>query len=146
MHIFPLYNWIENWLSNRKQRVVVNGTALNWAPVTTGVPQASVLEPILFIISINEIDVGHTNLIAKFADNTKIGNSVISDRDRQSLQDDLHKISAWSARWEMPFNVKKYHIFHVGTRNLKYDYEMSGVKLESVHCVKDLGVTNASNL
>ncbi len=68
----------------------------------------------------------------------KIGNSVISDCDWQSLQDDLSKISGWSARWEMPFNIKKCHILQVGTRNLKYDYEMSGNKLESVKCVKIL--------
>ncbi len=75
----------------------------------------------------------------------KIGNLVISDRDRQGLQDDLSKISSWSARWEMPFHVKKCHTVQVGTRNLKYDYETSGEKLESVQCVKD-GVTIASNL
>ncbi len=46
----------------------------------------------------------------------------------------------------MPFNVKECHILQVGTRNIKYDYEMSGKKLESVHCVKDLGVTVTSNL
>ncbi len=84
---------------------------------------------------------------AKFADDTKIRNSVISDRDRQSLQDDFSKISAWSARWEIPFNAKKCHILQVGTRNLKYDHEMSNEKLESVQCVKDpAGVTIASNL
>ncbi len=100
----------------------------------------------LFIIYINDIDIGLNNFIGKFADDTKIGNSVIFDRDRQSLQDDLNKISAWSARWEMPSNIKKCHILEVGTRNLKYDYEISGEKLERVHCVKDLGVTIASNL
>ncbi len=84
--------------------------------------------------------------LAKFADDTKIRNSVISDRDRQSFQDDLSKISAWSARWEMPFNLKKCHILQVGRRNLKYDNEMSDEKLECVQCVKDLGVTIASNL
>ncbi len=99
--------------------------------------------PVLFVIYINDIDVGLNNFIGKFADDTKIGNSVIPDRDRQSLQDDLNKISACSARWEMPFNVKKCHILQVGTRKLKYDYELSGEKLESVHCVKDLGVTIA---
>ncbi len=140
MHI-----WIENWHSNRKQRVVINGTASDWAPITSSVPQGSVLGPVLFIIYINDIDVGLNNFTGKFADDTKIGNSVISDRDRQSLQDDLNKISAWSARLEMSFNVKKCHN-QVGTRNLKYDYEMSGEKLESVHCVKDLGVTTVSNL
>ncbi len=116
-----VHNWIENWLSNRRQRVVINGTASDWAPVTSSVPQGSVLGPVLFIIYINDIDVGLYNFIAKFADDTKIGISVISGRDRQSLQDDLSKISAWSARLEMPFNVKKCHILQVGTRNLKYD-------------------------
>ncbi len=117
-----------------------------WSPVTSGVPQGSVLRPVLFIMYINDIDVGLNNFITKFADDTKIGNSVISDRDWQSFQDNLNKISALSARWEMPFNVKKCHILHVGTRNIKYNYEMSGEKLESVHCVKDLGVTITSNL
>ncbi len=141
-----VHNWIENWLSNRKQRVVINGTALDWPPVTSGIQQCSVLGRVLFIIYINDINVGLNNFIAKFADDTKIENSVISDRDRQSLQDYLNKISAWSARWEMPFNIKKCHILQMGTRNLKYDYEMSGEKLESVHCVKDLGVTITLNL
>ncbi len=74
--------------------------------------------------------------------------TVISDRDRQGLQEDLRKISAWSDRWEMTFNVNKCHILQVGTKILKniYEYEMGGVKLESTHCVKDLGVMMTSNL
>ncbi len=81
-----MHNWIENWLSNRKHRVVINGTASDGAPVTSGVPKGSVFGPLLFIIYINDIDVGLSNFIGKFADDTKIGNSVISDRDSQSLQ------------------------------------------------------------
>ncbi len=67
-------------------------------------------------------------------------------RDRLNLQEDLRKISQWSERWEMPFSVNKCHILHVGTRNQKFDYEMNGVKLASVQCVRDLGVSIASNL
>ncbi len=70
----------------------------------------------------------------------------MSDHDMQNLQDDLNKVSTWTARWEMPFNVTKCHSLQVGKRYLKYDYETSGDKLESVHCVKDLGVTITSNL
>ncbi len=92
---------------------------MDWAPVTSGVPQGSVLGPVLFMIHINDIDVEFKNPIAKFADDTKIGNSVISDQDRQSLQNYLSKISSWSARWEMPFNVKKYHILQVGATKPK---------------------------
>ncbi len=102
-----VHNWIENWLSNRKQRVVIYGTASDWALV---VPQGSLLGPFLFIIYINHIDVGLNNFISKFADDTKIDNSIITDHDRMSLQEDLRKISEWSQRWKMSFNVNKCHI------------------------------------
>ncbi len=82
----------------------------------------------------------------KVADDTKIGNSIITEHDRMGLQEDLRKIWEWPQRWEMPFNVIKCHILQVGTRIRKFDYEMNGTKLESVQCVKDLGVTIASGL
>ncbi len=68
-----VHNWIENWLSNRK-RVVINDTISDWAPFTSGVPQGSVLGPVLFIIYINDIDVELNNHFSEFADDTKIGN------------------------------------------------------------------------
>ncbi len=117
--VVNVHNWIENWLTNRNQRLVVNGSASDWAPVTSGVPPGSVLGPVLFVIYINDIDLGPISFIAKLADDTKIANSVISDFDRQSLQEDLRKISARSDRWEMPFNVNKCHVLQVGTRNKK---------------------------
>ncbi len=135
-----VHKWIENWLSNRKQRVVINSTASDRTPVTSGVPQGSVLGPVLFIIYINDIDVRLNNFISKFADDTKIGHSIITEYDRVSLHEDLRKISEWSQRWKMPFNANKCRILQVGTRNQKFAYEMNGTKLESVQCVKDLGV------
>ncbi len=91
-----VHKWIENWLSNRKQMVVINDTASDWAPITSGVPQGSVLGPVLFIDYIDDIDVGLNNFISKFADDTKIGNSIITEHDRTSLQEDLRKISKWA--------------------------------------------------
>ncbi len=84
-------------------------------------------EEVLFIIRVNDIDVGLNNFILKFVDDKKIGNFIVDERDRLNLQEDLRKISQWSERWEMPFNVNKCHILHVGTRNHKFDYEMNGV-------------------
>ncbi len=83
--------------------MVSDGFNSEWAPVTSGVPQGSVLGPVLFTVYINDVDVRLNNRISKFADDTKIGNSVLTVEDRQSLQEDLHKISAWSDGWEMPF-------------------------------------------
>ncbi len=131
-----LCNLIENWLSNRKQRLVINDTASDWTPVTSRVPQGSVLGPILFIIYINDIEVGLNSFISKFADDTKLGNSITTDHDRMSLQEDLRKISELSQGWEMSFNVNKCQILQVDTRNQKTEYEMNGAKLESVQCVK----------
>ncbi len=110
--------------------------------------QGSVLGPVLFITYsyINDIDVGLNNFISKFANDTKIGNSIVDDRHRLNLQEDLRQISQWSEKWEIPFNGNKCHILHVGTRNKKYDYELNSVKLDSVQCVKDLGVSIAPNL
>ncbi len=96
---------------------------------------------------INDTDVGLNNFTSKFADDTETGNSIIHDRDRMSLQEDLIKISEWCERWEMTFTVNKCHVLHhVSTINKQYEYEMNGVKLESVQCVKYLGVVIASSL
>ncbi len=91
-----VHNLIENWLSNRIQRLAINGTASDWASVTSGVLQGSVLGPVLFIFYINDINVGFNNFISKFADDTEIGNSIITDHNSMSLQEDLRKISDWS--------------------------------------------------
>ncbi len=90
---------------------------MDWAPVTSGVPQGSVLGPVMFIIDINAIDVGLNGFISKFADGTKIENSIIGDLDMLSLQKDLKKFQNGPKRWEMLFNVKKYHILQAITRN-----------------------------
>ncbi len=114
-----VHKWIENWLNNRKQRVVINGTASDWPPDTSGVPQGSVLGPVLFIIYINDINVRLNNLISKFADDTKIGNSITNNHGRISLQENLRNISEWFQIWAMPFNVNKCHTLQIGIRNKK---------------------------
>ncbi len=127
-----LHQWIANCLRNRQQRVVTDGFNSEWAPVASGIPQGSVFGSVLFIIYINDVDVGLNDCISKFADDTKIGKSVLTNEDRQSRQEDLHKISAWSDRWEMPFNVDKCQVLQVGTRKKKLDYETRGIKVTRV--------------
>ena len=84
--------WVENWLKNRRQRVVVNGQSSEWAPVTSGVPQGSVLGPLLFIIYINDIDEEIAAKISKFADDIKLGANICKPESVVSLQEDLRRI------------------------------------------------------
>ncbi len=140
------HNWTKNWLSNSKQIVIIYGTASDWTPVTGGIPKDSVLGPALFIIYINGVNVELNNFISKSVDDTKTGNSILNDHDRLNLREDLRKISERFERWKIPFNVNKCHILHMGTSSQDCDYEMNGVKLDSVQYIKDLGVSITSNL
>ena len=88
--------WIEIWLSNRKQRVSVRGDSSGWRAVTSGVPQGSVLGPLLFLMFNYDIDNGIESLLLKFADDTKIF-GVVKDvvQHQDDVQDDLSKLVNW---------------------------------------------------
>ena len=139
-------DWIENWLSNRKQQVVINGTSSGWEEVTSGVPQGSVLGPLLFIIYINDLDLGLVSKISKFADDTKLGIKADEIDAVKQLQEDLNKIGEWSVKWQMPFNVDKCKVMHIGYKNINAKYELLGKNLESCSEEKDLGVVITNDL
>ena len=142
-----ILRWIENWLSDRKQRVRLNGKLSSWIPVTSGVPQGSVLGPILFVIFINDLEQDiRAEVVLKFADDTKIGQQMRGPEDREILQHSLDKVVSWAGRWGMKFNVSKCHILHLGKNNPKYQYTMSGEPLEVTTEERDLGVLITDNL
>jgi len=96
---------LENYLSNRKQRVVLNGIESTWEPIMSGVPQGSVLGPLLFLIYINDLTQNISANIKLFADDSSLFIKV-SDIDvaQQTLMDDLDKITIWANQWKMKFN------------------------------------------
>jgi hypothetical protein len=138
--------WIENWLKNRKQRVVINGKASHWNNVTSGVPQGSVLGPVLFLIYINDIDLDLTCIISKFADDTKIANTVTNVNQAVEMQNNLDKLANWAKTWQMRFNTDKCKVLHIGSRNEKANYVMDGNQLKTIEKEVDLGVTISNNL
>ena len=91
-----IINWIEQWLTDRRQRVVVNGEVSSWKSVLSGVPQGSVLRPILFLVYINDLDDGVTGGILKFADDIKLFRKTKKIGDNQHFQDDIDKLVRWS--------------------------------------------------
>ena len=91
-------NWIEEWLTHRRQRVIVDGEISNWKSVLSGVPQGSVLGPLLFLNINNLEDLDISSKVLKFPDDIKIFRKVTNDTDKQSLHDDLDKLVKWSEK------------------------------------------------
>ena len=100
-----LLSLLKNYLENREQRVVLNGQTSSWRKIMSGIPQGSVLGPLLFLIYINDLPDGINSLCKIFADDTSLF-SKVSDihKSASNLNDDLEKISYWAYQWKMQFN------------------------------------------
>ena len=140
-----LYSWLKDFLYSRQQRVTVGGECSNWAPVTSGVPQGSVLGPILFLIYINDIPDAMSCVVRLFADDTKLYKTIQTEQDQQQLQDDIFEASNWSKKWQLLFNVKKCKYMQIGNKpseNVYYikDHQNKISEIQEVSQEKDLGV------
>ena len=119
---------------------------LHGNPVTSGVPQGSVLGPILFLIHITDIDLDVKNEVLKFVDDTKLFGTVMDEVATAGLQRDLNSLFEWSETWQMEFNVAKCKVMHVGKRNTQYCYEINGTVLQAVNNECDLGIEVRSDI
>ena len=135
-----ILRWIAGWLENRRQKVSVEGELSEWAVVKSGVPQGSVLGPLLFLIYINDIDENILSKFCKFADDSKVAKVVNNAHDAEIVREDLVKLQNWSHDWQMEFNSDKCQVMHVGKKNLNSQYVLNSNTLKPTESERDLGV------
>ena len=139
-----IFEWISSFLVGRKQRVIVDGESSAWEDMKSGVPQGSVLGPILFVIYINDLPDAVDSRIKMFADDTKIYRRIEGETDCDALQHDLDNLQTWANTWQMSFHPEKCKTLHVMDPEAKNTYKMDSdgnpCVLEQVRMEKDLGV------
>ena len=154
-----LYDWIKDFLTNRYQTVVVEGQQSSPQPVLSGVPQGTVLGPVLFIIYINDLaSVLNAAKGLSFADNTKLSHPISGENCRQDLQQDLWNVINWSLINNMQLHEKKFEVVNYclnSSRLLRelpfmadmYDYTTTnGHTIQPTDVVKDLGIYLSNDL
>ena len=139
-------SWITALLSGRKQRVVVGGSSSEWKDVTSGVPQGSVIGPLLFIIYINDLPDNIVSTLYMFADDTKCFREIAGPNDQGILQSDLDQLQKWSKKWLLQFHPEKCKIMTISKlkthtqRGYTMQNEGNIIRLERAEMEKDLGI------
>ena len=143
--------WMRSYLSNRRQRVLINGTPSEYIEVESGVPQGGVLSGILFSLYINDLP----NIIQKchvslYADDAKIYAAVRNNEDVKLIQKDIDALMEWCRKWRLNMSTEKCFFLHFIPRNSKNSitpiYKMNNEELERRSHAKDLGITISDDL
>ena len=139
------HKWINSWLSGRTQQVVLDGQASDPVPVLSGVPQGSVLGPVLFLLFINDLLDNIRSSIRLFANDCVLYRNIHSLQDCLTLQEELTSLGLWEADWQMKFNVAKCHSMrvtrHQHHKQILFDYSLHNQTLENVKSAKYVGIT-----
>ena len=141
-----LFGWLETWLGERKQRVVVGDAKSPWLEVVSGTTQGTVLGFLLFLIFINDLPkkcgLGHESRIMLLADDTKTYQKIEEGRERESqreLQERVDSIASWAQEWKMEINPGKSKIMHLGKNNPCLPYYVNETEIRPVTAEKDIG-------
>ena len=137
-----LHYWLRDFLSGRRQRVVVNGSSSKWTPVLSGVPQGTVLGPILFLLFINDLPSGTSSSVNISADDSELFRHIRRPADQHILQHDLAHLEEWAFTWQMNFSPSKCYKMSITLKCQPYPlkYVLNGTPLEGVTSQKYLGV------
>ena len=133
-----LLRWFRSFLTDRKQRVVVRGIHSSWSCVTSGVPQGTILGPLLFLIYVNDISSNISSTLRMFADDTKVYRELSNmARGSEALQFDVDQLQSWASKWQLRFNPDKCEGLRIThKRDLSLPTYSLGASLKSVKCVK----------
>ena len=143
-----IHTWISSFLKGRTQTVVVDGSCSTSAPVISGVPQGTVLGPLLFLLHINDLPLNVRSQVRLFADDCLLYRPINSAEDQEILQHDLRSLEQWGTKWGMRFNASKCEIMrmHRGRSALTRMYSLGGLILRQVDQAKYLGITITEDL
>ena len=147
----PALNWIASFLKERKQKVVVEGSTSTVGEVTSGVPQGTVLGPLLFLAYINDLpDDVNSAEVRLFADDCFLFKEITTQEDAASLQKDLTSLQRWEEKWQMAFNPTKCSVIRIRSSKrqkiLTFPYQLHGHQLSTEQHSKYLGVTFSDDL
>lgn len=144
-----LLRWFSSYIENRSQAVVINNYISGWIKIPSGVPQGSLLGPLLFIIFINDIDTYlHTSQLLCFADDMKIFSTISTYDDAVALQADLTRLEEYCAANHLELNPDKCSVVTFTRKHcpINFNYSVKEVNLRRVCNVRDLGVIYDSKL
>ena len=136
--------WINAFLCYRQQRVVVDGVKSDWAPIVPGVPQGTVLGPLLFSLHINDKTADIESEIRRFADDCVCYRDIKDKEDTLKLQRDIDRLGNWAWKWGMRFQPVKCNMMQLTRKHLnkiQASHTLEGAVLENVDNIKYLGVT-----
>ena len=142
------YQWISSFLNSRTQQVLVEGQSSEKVPVVSGVPQGSVLGPVLFLIFINDLPEDINSRTRVFADDCILYRQISSENDQQLLQEDLDRLATWEKTWGMEFHPQKCSVMRISRARTPrtFQYHLKDVPLAEEQSSKYLGVDLQSNL
>ena len=137
-----ILSWIKAFLTNRQQRVCVDGRSSDWSSISSGVPQGSILGPLLFLIYINDITLSLNSKARLFADDCTLYRTVSSAEDCVLLQSDLAKVYSWTQMWQLSLNTSKCKVLNISNKRTPptYRYNINNTPLEFVEKMKYLGI------
>ena len=142
----PIHTWLSQFLTQRKMKVLVEGETSEEAVVESGVPQGTVLGPLLFLCHLNDLPNSVNATVRLFADDCLLYKEINNEQDQEVLQKDINNLGIWAEKWGMRFNATKCQILQIKPKYKSFLYKMGGIPLEVVSDCQYLGVNISHDL